>query len=1157
MAEASQLNYQIDGQACTAQAFYDVACNPMRHAVVEACAGAGKTWILVARMARALYLGAAPDSILAITFTKKAAGEMRQRLLKDLAEWSQMDDVALAQALAQRGMHDLDAQGLARARGLHSALLDSDRHVQVRTFHSWFAQLLRHAPMEVFRELGLPVQHELLEDDAAACEEAWPLFLAQVQADASAWADYQAAVMSIGRSQTQDALMAALARRAELRLADEAGVLTHSVSPVAALCPRFAEWSPGDDPLVAVPELAQALWGAAHALGTQGKTAASQRKGAELEQALSDGDLLAAEAVLRTKTGTRRTQGMATHQPEALEQAQDWLDEWQSARHQAQCLAHQARMVGLSRLLLQVYAELKRQRNWVDMNDLETAATHLLANGQVAAWIQQRLDQQVQHLLVDEFQDTNPLQWQALRAWLEGYAGAGGGGQGLRVFIVGDPKQSIYRFRRADPRVFVHAREFAQEALGAQVLSCDHTRRCARAVVQACNAVMAAQDRQGETAVAYREHSAQRADLGEVWQLPLVQAESEASGAEPDAQPSPGSDVWRDSLMHPRDVAKTRAAEREALALAKRLAAHLATGACQPGEVMVLARRNARLALLHQALNDLGVPSAFAEKSPLIDAPVVADVVALLDAATSPTHDLSLARALKSPMFGASDAELMAIARARVRLGTDRSWWQVLQSDLILETTPEGSCPQQWRERAAAWAHNLQKLSELLTRLPVHDVLVWWYEQVGIEAAYAAAVPLPMQASARAQLRAVLAQSQNQDSGRFVSPYELVRTLMSAQREVAWPVPAQAVRLLTIHGAKGLEAKLVVLMDTHAPAQAAQTMGVLWDWPVQQRHPSRVVFVMRESQPPLCARDLLAREQWARQAEDINLLYVALTRAEDALWISGHVPHRDAEHSWYQQLQAVGLAQAPTLEPVVTPTAAGVVSRSGEANPGTRVGVKRMIGDVVPDWGAAVASVSEGLREEPCADALTPGEGTQAFLAPESGEGALDNDEAARIGQAMHAGLQWHVPQQAWTTATWQALQAQFALDDDGMQRAQTMAQAIVSGEAGWAWDASVIDAAYAEIDVAQAGQVLRIDRVVRRRDTGAWWVLDFKSHQHPADHAQWRAQVMRYARIWASAHPGDEVHAALVGGDGRLWPLSATTGAINGTPPDAGPPAA
>ncbi len=163
----NQAAYRIDGQLVERAAFYTVACDPARSVAVEACAGAGKTWMLVSRILRALLDGTAPQDILAITFTKKAAGEMRQRLQDWLRDFAALDDAQATRELVLRGMAPEQAAASATdLRGLHARLLAAGRPVQIRTFHSWFAALLRGAPLAVLQELGLPAEHELLEDDS-------------------------------------------------------------------------------------------------------------------------------------------------------------------------------------------------------------------------------------------------------------------------------------------------------------------------------------------------------------------------------------------------------------------------------------------------------------------------------------------------------------------------------------------------------------------------------------------------------------------------------------------------------------------------------------------------------------------------------------------------------------------------------------------------------------------------------------------------------------------------------------------------------------------------------------------------------------------------------------------------------------------------------
>ncbi|HEY6134564.1 MAG TPA: UvrD-helicase domain-containing protein, partial [Rubrivivax sp.] len=189
--------YRIDGQRVSSQAFYAAACDPQRSIVVEACAGAGKTWMLVSRILRALLDGAEPNEILALTFTRKAAGEMRARLAQWLFDFSCPDGPGegrlgeLAIALEQRGLDPARAQALAPAlAGLHGRLLQSGRRVAIRSFHAWFAQLLAAAPLEILRALGLPSQPALVEDPGEYEEALFARFHARVQADPALRAIY-------------------------------------------------------------------------------------------------------------------------------------------------------------------------------------------------------------------------------------------------------------------------------------------------------------------------------------------------------------------------------------------------------------------------------------------------------------------------------------------------------------------------------------------------------------------------------------------------------------------------------------------------------------------------------------------------------------------------------------------------------------------------------------------------------------------------------------------------------------------------------------------------------------------------------------------------------------------------------------------------------
>ncbi|MEN9983048.1 MAG: hypothetical protein RI918_1017 [Pseudomonadota bacterium] len=691
----TQAAYEHNGQQVTATQFYAIACDPQRSVAVEACAGAGKTWMLVSRMIRALLEEEAPQphEILAITFTKKAAGEMRQRLQEWLAEFAFATPEKLEQELIMRG---ISRQKLCAENGLQPAyslpeqlqnlyqkMLSQGRGVQIKTFHGWFASLLRTAPLSVLEGVNLPANYTLLEDDKLATPSVWRRFFGTLLKDESAKNDLKELVAEYGKSQALKALDEALSKRVEFQLADEKGLVDVSV-------PHFAEFFP-DFQGCESPEAAfldsepsndirrQIFIEAAKILG-----AASQKtfsaKGLELEKAITDNDLSSAIAALLTEKGTPRKFNAALSENEFVSRAQDLALRFQAAIAQHAAWQHQQRMTRLTRLLINEFGNLKRQRGWVDMNDVERAALVMLSSPELSGWVQERLDARVKHLMIDEFQDTSPLQWQALYAWLSGYAGAGS--KPPVVFIVGDPKQSIYRFRRAEPQVFIAAKQFVQDGLDGDLLSCDHTRRNAVRVMEAVNTVML-QAQVARQYSDYRAHSTEIAVAGAVLRLPQIERIAKDK-EEKRASDDSAEMTWRDSLTEPREEIEEKIVTLECRQAAEFIQQLLQSGK-KPKEIMVLARKRSRLSLMQTELQVLSIASQQPEKSNLADAPEVQDIIALLDVLVSPTHDLSLARALKSPLFGVTDDDLVEIALAQkadhsVATSSSNSWLNLLQT---------------------------------------------------------------------------------------------------------------------------------------------------------------------------------------------------------------------------------------------------------------------------------------------------------------------------------------------------------------------------------------------------------------------------------------------------------------------------------------------
>jgi ATP-dependent helicase/nuclease subunit A len=1154
--------YALDGQPCTREAFYAVACDPQRNVVVQACAGAGKTWMLVSRILRALLnaqtanaaakVGAprehpstlAPQEILAITFTKKAAGEMRQRLQEWLEEFAKADDATLAQELIHRGISSqiaLQPNRILREQlsNLYQSVLASGRTVQIRTFHSWFAALLRSAPMAALEQLGLPTQYELLEDDSQATALVWRRFYDALAADDALRTTYGEAVAAHGRFNVDKALSSALDKRVEFALADAAGTVASSIRPFAMVYDEFAGLGVPID--IFAPGSTQRQWLSDVAV-TLGKYdgAIPQKAASEIERALTDNQLPDALSALVIKAGTARKFSDKIPGIEQVRAMQTLCVRVNAAQQQHEAWLHQTRMAQLTRALIACYSALKRERAWVDMGDVERSALHLLSDPVLSGWVQQRLDAQTRHLLIDEFQDTNPLQWQALQAWLASYAGAGGSAPS--VFIVGDPKQSIYRFRRAEPQVFVAASAFVCEAMKGVVLSCDHTRRNARGVLAAVNGVMQAAAGQGYEG--YRPHTTESAEPGQVLRLPLV-AREEADQQDPSAE-------WRDTLTTARDEAEEHIRTRECQQAAQWVAQHIAQGT-PAGEVMVLARKRDRLQRMRDALQTLGIAAQISEKTQLMEHCEVQDVVALVDAIVSPTNDLALARALKSPLFGVTDDQLVSIAQ--VAQAQRCTWWQALSKHELLPQYSVGLEADSSIKIAsslaidppdfAKLAADLQSYQTLFATLPPHDALAAVYQHADVLARFMAAAPAPQRDAVAANLQALLAAALDVDGGRFLTPYAWVRALKSgsvrtpagvAKSSQEGEAQHSAVQLLTVHGAKGLEAHTVLMLDANAQAEKSRSMDVLIDWPAEQAAPTTFAFLASESAPPACVKDALEHEQIARAREETNALYVAMTRAQHTLALSAHEVRTPDPTSPWQRFAALGdevnvddvQGGNMQMEGADGAHAKAAFQASGSARPVHDENAAKTLPEQhfyvkkmpAGQWNIAGAAINNIVPTMP-ADTNPAANST-----PDSA--------ASLIGQAMHRLLELYAPGYDMQHAA-RSVGAQFQLDAAQSAQALALAQRITQGEAAWVWDAAVVDWQANEVELVHDGALLRLDRLVRHRASQTWWVLDYKSSLAPERQLALREQLGQYARALRAATPGALVCAAFISGEGLV----------------------
>ena len=346
-------------------------------------------------------------------------------------------------------------------------------------------------------------------------------------------------------------------------------------------------------------------------------------------------------------------------------------------------------------------------------------------------------------------------------------------------------------------------------------------------------------------------------------------------------------------------------------------------------------------------------------------------------------------------------------------------------------------------------------------------------------------------------LRALLSVSLGLNGGRYATPYGFVRALKAGGILAPATLGAGAVRLLTIHGAKGLEAEAVLLLDTDTVERNADSMSVLIDWPGEAEEPRKFVFLISENRPPACAKEALASEQAARKREELNALYVALTRARHTLVISSIEPFRPTTESWWQRLQGL-------LEEIPGPMGqAAELATSACQDPGVF-----------------------NLQELPALSEITA-------LQPAAETWDDEDSSIARIGKAMHRLLEWGGNRSSQHVT---AVAREFCLNPAQATHAAALAQRIFEGEGAWAWQQDAVAWQGNEVDLVYRGQPLRLDRLVQRKDAGyegQWWVLDYKSAGTPQQQPALVTQLKDYQAAVQLIYPGAVVKAAFLTGQG------------------------
>ena len=1088
----------------TRDAVTAAALDPRCNVVVEACAGSGKTWLLVSRMLRLLLDGAGPSSILAITFTRKGAEEMNTRLMSLLEDLARLPEPEVRALLRDRKLSETEIDAaLPKARSLFMEVAFASPGITISTFHGWFQQLLAAAP------LGFGIADSSIADsESRLLDEAWLSFAEALNRTPQAPAAVSLARLFTerGLSNTKKLLFDFLARRVEwnvyaretLAIAPEA----EDADVVAAAVSHWRqEWGIEPDDDGAMPPDPALAWAASagtaadidalvaklSALDKLPATARSRIEDLANARTITDaaGRFTAVRRALMIEAGTPakivETWAGKAGLVETHRRLCETIAAVDAMRRDLANLAMNIDVLTAGLMLLATYEKLKRDQRQLDYADLEWRAFDLLIDSVHAETLQYRLDCRYRHILLDEFQDTSPIQWRCVTAWLEASAAAD---NRPSVFLVGDPKQAIYRFRRTDARLFAIARDYFLTHYDAIDCRLDSTRRNAPAIVDFVNQLFV--DR--ADFAGFRPHRADRENAGgEAILLPPF--------ARPEKVAVAAADEWRNPLaeaLHD-DAGLRYEAEAGALADAIRRAIGalpVESRSARFGDFLILFRRRAPLAIFEQAFRKAGIPYISARSGGLVETLEVRDLVALLTFLTTPGDDLALAQVLRSPLFSASDDDLLALRFGETAV-ENAGWWARLQA-MRFAFDDEAPLARAQRE--------LLLWQEWLDTLPVHDLLDRIFHHGRVLERYRDAVPEGMRNGVVANLHAFMALALELDGGRYPS---LSRFLDELRRyrvlpdedapdlgEVADPAAGldrpDAVRMMTIHMAKGLEAPIVWLIDAADATSRAEHHHAVIDWRPQDSAPRHFSFIADSASRDSLREPVFAEEARYIARERMNLLYVAVTRARQYFVMSGTEAARATGEPWLELACARTVTSDsawPDLEAIRTPTQSVAAAHiAAEQTATVPIGVRR-------NADATSAAQEQGIDLHAALERLAP---------------------TGRSGRFRTIGI----------TDSPVAKDAQRIMRTPALQKFFAPEQFVAAAN---------------EVEIAGPQGVVRIDRLVEFSDEV--WVLDYKSGG--ADTVENRAQVDGYCRMVASLYSRHKVRGALIDADGALIELS------------------
>ncbi|MEA3052648.1 MAG: ATP-dependent helicase/nuclease subunit [Sphingomonadales bacterium] len=882
------------------------ASAPREHAALSASAGTGKTHVLTARVLRLLLAGVDPSSILCLTFTKAGAAEMADRIHRRLAHWVRLKDPELRKELFALG-EDHEAEDLAKARRLFARVLDAaGGGLRIQTIHAFAQGLLAAFPAEAGLVPGFRPLEGREEQLLARQTLAEMLVRAEQRLDEALIRDIQALSHRLGEGGAEGFMR---------RCARAPDAMTSLGPPelVEDRLRRAFALPLGDIDEAIAGECCDDIFDVAALrriglLNSRWGTKSGLERGSLCERwALADpaeraGLLDKLHAVWAKADGQIRSfaKGQAPQDETYIELATtafECCSRLLTIRRLAALVACLAAGLRAGQVYAEAWTAAKRAHAMLDFDDLIRLAERLLLTPGMGEWVRYKLDQNTDHILVDEAQDSNEAQWNIVRALtLEYFAGEGASKRHRTLFTVGDYKQAIFGFQGTDPASFELARTwFARQAEGVGRdfldLSMDLSFRSSPAILEAVDRLIGDL---GHEALGlprppnpHGSHHGKRPGSVTLW-LPFSEDSAET-------EDESGEEGWVSEVV--RDYAAR---------LARQVAAWirnpfmLGEGArrrpVRPEDILILVRRRGDLASLIVArLHSEGVPVAGVDRLALSAPLAVQDLLAAARFAVQPLDDLNLGALLVSPLFGWSQDELFAAAFGR----EGALWPHIREADSRLSAIIPGL------ETSLDGLRSLLAMADYATPHIFLETILSGdlrgrhklLERLGNEA--------------RDPIEELLSAALDFEAGSAPSLQRFLDWFARGEVEIVRDpsAPLDAVRVMTVHGSKGLQSPIVILADACSdPDRKGGGFGGNFANILLPDGLSIPIFRPRKDElaEPLASQ--LAAQDRREREEHWRLLYVALTRAEERLYIGGALGPADrngpAAASWWTALDA-------------------------------------------------------------------------------------------------------------------------------------------------------------------------------------------------------------------------------------------------------------